>query len=61
MGTKKQARAKLKAMNMRIKTALHVWIKKGEDLEILIDKRDRFLKKYKKFIGSVPKRGIKKV
>jgi hypothetical protein len=49
--TKKQARAKLKAMEKMVENGLHVWIRKGEDLEVLMDKRDRFLKKNRKLLG----------
>ena len=51
--TRKQARAKLKAMEREVENGLHVWVRKGEDLEVLMDKRDRFLKKNRKLLGFV--------
>lgn len=57
--TKKQARAKLKTMEKRVEVALHVWITKGKDLEALMDKRDRFLKKNRKLLGLAKEQSIR--
>jgi hypothetical protein len=48
--TKKRAAAELRAMKDAVEIALHKWIEAGEDLEILMDKRDQFSKRYKKLL-----------
>ena len=50
---KKKALSKLKAMDEAIEIALHEWVTAGEDLELARDKRDRFFKKYRKFLLKV--------
>lgn len=58
--TKKKAAVKLKAMDDAIEIALNDWIAAGEDLEAAKDKRDRFFKRYKKFLRHPKKSRIKK-
>jgi len=56
--TRQKARERFEKMNIEIENLLLEWTDLGEELEYLIDKRKRFVKKHGKFL---PKKEIASV